>query len=275
MPIPILYSFRRCPYAIRARMALAYAGVIYELREVSLKNKPKEMLDISPKGTTPVLQIFKQIFKDSPYAKRSSALIPQPLLPEREKGSKIKSFLFPSPPLGEGLGVRVLETSAQDFAQDFPQNFIVLEESLDIMNWAIAQNDPQNWQDLSKSSLAIATQLIITNDREFKQALDRYKYANRFPERSPEFYRQQAEEFLQVLELQLHQNAGFLVGDRQTLADVAIFPFVRQMAYVDIDWFRSSDYKHLQAWLTWHETSSLFERVMQKFPVFDSAVRSN
>ncbi len=222
MPIPILYSFRRCPYAIRARMALAYAGVIYELREVSLKNKPKQMLDISPKGTTPVLQIFKET-----------------------------------------------ETSAQDFVPDF----IVLEESLDIMNWAIAQNDPQNWQELSAPSLAIANQLITTNDRQFKQALDRYKYANRFPERSPQFYRQQAEEFLQVLELQLHQNAGFLVGDRQTLADVAIFPFVRQMAYVDIDWFHSSDYQHLQTWLTWHETSALFELVMQKSPVFDSAVR--
>jgi glutathione S-transferase len=211
-------------------MALAYAGVIYELREVSLKNKPKEMLDISPKGTTPVLQIFKQSFKE-------------------------------------------IETSTQDLAQNLAQNFIVLEESLDIMNWAIAQNDPLNWMALSENALAIAKQLITTNDREFKQALDRYKYANRFPERSPEFYRQQAEEFLQVLELQLQEYAGFLVSDRQTLADVAIFPFVRQMAYVDIDWFRSSDYRYLQTWLTWHETSSLFELVMQKFPVFDSAVR--
>ena len=230
MILPILYSFRRCPYAIRARMALAYAGVIYELREVSLKNKPKEMLDISPKGTTPVLQIFKQSFKET-------------------------------------------ETSTQDFTQDFAQDFIVLEESLDIMNWAIAQNDPLNWMALPEDALAIADQLITTNDREFKQALDRYKYANRFPERSPEFYRQQAEEFLQVLELQLYQNAGFLVGDRQTLADVAIFPFVRQMAYVDIDWFLSSDYKYLQTWLKWHETSALFELVMQKLPMFDSAVR--
>lgn len=213
MPIPILYSFRRCPYAIRARMALAYAGIVYELREVSLKNKPKEMLDISPKGTTPVLQIFEEI-----------------------------------------------GTSAQGFR--------VLDESLDIMDWAIALHDPQNWKNLSDNCLAIAKQLVTTNDCEFKQALDRYKYANRFPERSPEFYRHQAEDFLQILELQLQQHAGFLVSDRQTLADVAIFPFVRQMAYVDMEWFQSSCYKHLQKWLQWHESSALFVLVMQKTPVF-------
>jgi glutathione S-transferase len=192
-------------------MALAYAGISYELREVSLKNKPREMLDISPKGTTPVMQIFQE-----------------------------------------------------------NEDFVVLEESLDIMNWAIAQNDPLNWMDLSDnsdssdSSLAIANHLISTNDREFKQALDRYKYANRFPERSPEFYRHQAEQFLQVLELQLQQYTGFLVCDRQTLADAAIFPFVRQLAYVDINWFTSSQYINLQKWLKWHETSPLFESVMQK-----------
>ncbi|MCY7331546.1 MAG: glutathione S-transferase N-terminal domain-containing protein, partial [Pseudanabaena sp. CAN_BIN31] len=157
--LSILYSFRRCPYAIRARMALNYAGISYELREVSLKNKPREMLDISAKGTTPVMQIF-------------------------DSGA-------------------------------FNQDFIVLEESLDIMNWAIQQNDPLNWEDLSEQSMAIAKHLINTNDREFKQALDRYKYPNRFPEKPQEFYRQQAEEFLQVLELQLQSN-NFLICDRQT-----------------------------------------------------------
>lgn len=209
--LSILYSFRRCPYAIRARMALNYAGISYELREVSLKNKPREMLDISAKGTTPVMQIF-------------------------DSGA-------------------------------FNQDFIVLEESLDIMNWAIQQNDPLNWEDLSEQSMAIAKQLIDTNDREFKQALDRYKYPNRFPEKPQEFYRQQAEEFLQVLELQLQSN-NFLICDRQTLTDIAIFPFVRQLAYVNIDWFNSSPYPKLQQWLKWHETSAMFEIVMQKFPVW-------
>jgi len=211
MCLPILYSFRRCPYAIRARMALAYAEITYELREVSLKNKPKEMLKISPKGTTPVMQIF-----------------------------------------------------------DASQNFMVLEESLDIMRWALQQNDPLNWRNLSDDDLAISNQLITTNDREFKQALDRYKYANRFPERSPEFYRQQAEEFLKVLERKLCDNSQFLIGDRQTLVDVAIFPFVRQFAYVDVEWFNSSSYLNLQRWLKWHESSALFELAMQKFPVWES-----
>jgi glutathione S-transferase len=216
MRLPILYSFRRCPYAIRARMALAYAEITYELREVSLKNKPKEMLEISPKGTTPVMQIF-----------------------------------------------------------DASQNFMVLEESLDIMRWALQQNDPLNWGNLSDDDLAIANQLITTNDREFKQALDRYKYANRFPEQSPEFYRQQAEEFLKILERKLcdHSqsvNSQFLIGDRQTLVDVAVFPFVRQFAYVDIEWFNASSYLNLQRWLRWHESSVLFELVMQKFPVWES-----
>ena len=216
MCLPILYSFRRCPYAIRARMALAYADIRYELREISLKNKPKEMLEISPKGTTPVMQIF-----------------------------------------------------------DSSQNFMVLEESLDIMRWALQQSDPLAWGDLSDADLAIANQLITTNDREFKQALDRYKYANRFPERSPEFYRQQAEEFLKVLEGRLCENSKFvndqfLIGDRQTFADVAIFPFVRQFAYVDMEWFNSSSYLHLQNWLQWHETNTLFELVMQKLPLWES-----
>jgi glutathione S-transferase len=231
MHLPILYSFRRCPYAIRARMALAYAEISYELREVSLKNKPKEMLKISPKGTTPVMQIFTEARGLSPLFNR------------------------------EG------DISSQDF--------MVLEESLDIMRWALQQHDPLNWGNLSDDDLAIANQLITTNDREFKQALDRYKYANRFPERSPEFYRQQAEEFLQVLEQQLRENnqfinGQFLIGDRQTLVDVAIFPFVRQFAYVDIEWFNSSSYFHLQNWLRCHETSALFELAMQKFPVWES-----
>ncbi len=235
MCLPILYSFRRCPYAIRARMALGYADIPYELREISLKNKPREMLEISPKGTTPVMQIFREARGLSPLFNGS--------------------------------------TSSQDF--------IVLEESLDIMRWALQQHDPLNWGNLSDEDLAIANQLISTNDHEFKQALDRYKYANRFPERSPEFYRQQAEEFLQILEQRLGEShksrsqslSKFLIGDRQTFADIAIFPFVRQLAYVDIEWFNSSPYLHLQNWLRWHESSALFELVMQKFPVWESGYK--
>ncbi|NUN63920.1 glutathione S-transferase [Pseudanabaena biceps] len=214
MTLPILYSFRRCPYAIRARMALAYANICYELREVSLKNKPQQMLDISPKGTTPVMQIFENT------------------------------------------------------------DFIVLEESLDIMNWSVQQHDPLRWLDLPDQSKAIANQLIETNDRHFKQSLDRYKYPNRFPEHPQQFYRQQGEQFLQVLESHLQErspnldNSRFLISDRQTFADMAIFPFVRQFAYVDMDWFVTSAYHFLQEWLKWHESSTIFELVMQKSPVW-------
>jgi glutathione S-transferase len=197
-------------------MALAYARISYELREVSLKNKPKQMLEISPKGTTPVMQIVNDVENS-------------------DQGSN--------------------------------QNFVILEESLDIMNWAVQQNDSCNWLNLSDANLAIAKQLIKTNDGEFKKALDRYKYPNRFPEESQDFYRQQAEAVLQVLENQLQQN-NFLMGDRPTLADIAIFPFVRQFAYVNIDWFHSSPYIYLQKWLQWHETSEIFEFIMQKFPVW-------
>ncbi|MDX2254733.1 MAG: glutathione S-transferase [Pseudanabaenaceae cyanobacterium bins.39] len=212
-----LYSFRRCPYAIRARMALAYAGISYELREVSLKNKPKEMLTISPKGTTPVLQIFIQ--------------------------------------------------------EHNLESFIVLEESLDIMNWALDQQDSLGWRDLSDADLAIAHQCIHSNDTTFKKFLDRYKYPNRFPEQTQECYRQSAEEFLKLLESRLMTISGgdkFLFGDRHTLADIAIFPFIRQFAHVDLDWFYQSPYLHLQQWLSWHENSALFISVMQKFPVWES-----
>lgn len=205
MSLPILYSFRRCPYAIRARMALAYAGIVCELREVSLRRKPAAMLEISPKGTTPVLQLL---------------------------------------------------------------NGCVLEESLDIMYWAMAQHDPDSWAVLDRVSLTMAQDLIIVNDREFKQNLDRYKYFQRFPESPQTVYRSQAEIYLQTLEslLQKHQ---FLLSDRITLADVAIFPFIRQFAHVDLAWFESAPYKYLRQWLNWHEASELFQHVMPKLEVWE------
>jgi glutathione S-transferase len=211
MSLPILYSFRRCPYAIRARMALRYAEVEYELREIYLKNKPAEMLAISPKGTTPVLQ------------------------------------------LTDGR---------------------VLEESLDIMYWAEEQRDSLQdayrrvgWNRMPEISRQWGKKLIAINDLEFKQALDRYKYANRFPEATQETYRTEAETFLQTLENSLSQHS-FLIGDRMTLIDIAIFPFIRQFAQVDLAWFQSTPYKHLQAWLCRHEESLLFQNVMLKVPVW-------
>lgn len=196
---PILYSFRRCPYAIRARMALAYAGVSFELREVVLREKPPMMLAVSAKGTVPVL-----------------------LLPDGR----------------------------------------VIDESIDVMDWALDQNDPLQWR---RESLADkAAVLVSENDIGFKAHLDHYKYADRFPEQSPLHYRSEAEKFLQTLE----QNLGghrFLLGDQLTFADVAIFPFVRQFAFVDKAWFDKSAYQHTRRWLQWFLDSSLFLDVMGKF----------
>jgi len=203
--VPVLYSFRRCPYAMRARMALVYSGVTFELREIVLKNKPQEMLNASPKGTVPVL---------------------------------------------------ILPTGT------------VVDESLDVMKWALSMNDPDDW--VMQTSLELThslNALIQKNDHEFKGYLDRYKYADRYPECSMKHYRGQGEVFLLELERKL-QSSLYLFGDQLTLADVAIMPFIRQFAHVDIDWFRQTPYKKLQAWLDDFLQSTLFNRVMKKYPLW-------
>ena len=199
MSKPILYTFRRCPYAIRARLALKVSGVELEMREVSLRAKPQALLDCSPKGTVPVLQ------------------------------------------LADGT---------------------VIEQSLDIMRWALARHDPQAW--LGPHGLAQQdSALIARNDGQFKQDLDRYKYAERFPQQPATHYRQQAETFLAELESRL-AAAPWLGGQRPGLADFAIFPFIRQFAGVEPDWFQQSPYRHLLRWLDRLLASPLFVAVMQK-----------
>ena len=190
----VLYSFRRCPYAMRARMALRYSGVPLSIVEVSLKAKPAEMLAASPKGTVPVL-----VCAD---------------------GS-------------------------------------VIEQSLDIMHWALARHDPDNW--LQPGCAA----LIEENDTRFKVLLDRYKYAIRYPEHPMEYYRAQGAEFLQRLEDVLARSA-YLAGPALCLADVALAPFVRQFAHVDRDWFEQAPYPRLNAWLERFLASELFSSVMKK-----------
>lgn len=195
--IALLYSYRRCPYAMRARMALSYAGIAYQVQEISLKDKPPGLLAVSPKGTVPVL-----------------------VLPDER----------------------------------------VLEQSLDIMHWALQQHDPDSWLGMDREK---SQALISENDGAFKQALDKYKYASRFPEQSAASYRSQAEVFLQKLELAL-QDGPFLSGAHLSLTDVAIFPFIRQFAAVDADWFAQANYPKLQTWLQARLESSLFLRVMAK-----------
>jgi len=198
----VLYSFRRCPYAMRARLAIAISAVSIELREVLLKDKPQQLLDISAKATVPVLLL---------------------------------------------------------------QNGKIIDESLDIMYWALSINDPDNWQ--NKAFTEDMNQLIQTNDGEFKYYLDRYKYADRYLEYSEQYYRQKAEIFLAELENRLSKNA-YLCGENRCLADMAIFPFIRQFANVDLDWFQSADYKKLNLWLNQQLESGLFISIMDKYPVW-------
>jgi glutathione S-transferase len=197
-PLPVLYSFRRCPYAIRARLALTQAGLPIELREVALRHKPAEMLALSPKGTVPVLQL----------------------------------------PGGQ-----------------------VLDESLDIMRWALQQADPQGW--LDRSDEPDVTALIALNDGQFKTLLDRYKYHERHPGHSAAEYRQQAVElFIAPLNQRLVQTPC-LLGTRPSLADMAIVPFIRQFAQVDAEWFAHAPCAALRAWLHGLTNSALFKTVMQ------------
>jgi len=195
-----LYSFRRCPYAMRARLAITIAGNEVELREVVLKDKPAELLEVSPKATVPVL----------------------------------------------------VQTNGK-----------VLQESLDIMLWA-AENHAI-WQSLDEQQRKETFVLIEENDVSFKQALDRYKYADRYPEHNQQFYREQGEQFLDKLEQRLTKHLG-LVSDSLTLVDYALLPFIRQFALVDWDWFVEADYPKLQNWLNGFLQSDLFKQVMHKYP---------
>ena len=200
--LAVLYSFRRCPYAMRARLAIANSNIALELREVVLRDKPQQLIDISPKATVPVLQL--------------------------------------------------------------PDN-TVIDESLDIMHWALEQNDSDNWfYSLSEEQKTLSQKLIANNDGDFKVYLDRYKYADRYPEHTQEFYRQQAEIFLVLLEQQLQQN-GYLICNRITLADMAILPFIRQFAFADKAWFDQSPYPYIQAWLAEFIESDLFNQIMVKY----------
>jgi glutathione S-transferase len=196
-----LYSFRRCPYAIRARLALAVSSQSVFLREIILKNKPAEMLAISCKGTVPILQLT---------------------------------------------------------------NGTVVDESLDIMVWALDRHDPNGWL---RGGLTEMLNLIDENDFEFKGWLDKYKYADRFPEHPALYYREHAEDFLMQLENRLSNNP-YLFGQKISLADMAILPFIRQFSGVDKDWFEQSPYPFLKVWLANFINSQLFTSVMKKYPTW-------
>lgn len=197
---PVLYTFRRCPYAIRARLAIAVSGIEIDEFEVDLRDKPAAMLAISPKGTVPVLKLV------------------------------------------DGT---------------------VIEQSLDIMRWALGMHDPENWLNHAPELAAVASALVNENDGHFKRALDGYKYPDRFPAHPVAQYRDDGAAFLAKLALRL-TTQPFLTGNQRGLADAAIVPFVRQFAAVDQLWFAQSPFPQVRQWLDRYLSSPLFEGVMAK-----------
>ena len=193
MTRPVLYSFRRCPYAMRARLAVLSAGIEVELREVVLREKPSAFLAASPSATVPCLV----------------------------------------------TGDRVID------------------ESLDVMIWALEQNDPEDWLDMPDGG----HDLIARADGPFKHALDRTKYANRYPGTDPEEHRAIAGTFLADLDSRIET----WIFDKPTLADFAILPFVRQFAFIDKAWFDAQPWPRLQQWLERFPASPRFERIMVKY----------
>ena len=192
---PLLYSFRRCPYAIRARMALAVSGTACRIREVSLRDKPAALIAASAKATVPVLV------------------------------------------LADGR---------------------VIDESLDIMRWALGRNDPENWLEGDDAAL------IAANDGVFKHHLDRTKYPERYGS-DPAEHRAAALEILAVLDRRL-AGSFWLCGARRSLTDAALLPFVRQFAAIDRAWFDARPLPALQRWLAAGLESALFVDVMRPVP---------
>jgi glutathione S-transferase len=194
---PILYSYRRCPYAMRARMTLKYAGIEYEHREIVLRNKPQSMLQVSPKGTVPVLCV----------------------------------------------GV------------------LILDQSMDIMRWALDRSDPDGW--LEPDQL-IAIEWLEKNDGPFKTLLDQYKYPERYPHLNREEILNAAIELmLRPMEAALELNT-YLLGNKLSWVDVAIFPFIRQFSMSDQKNFEALPFNRLQGWLGQLIESELFNSVMNK-----------
>ena len=141
----------------------------------------------------------------------------------------------------------------------------VVEESLEVMQWALEYRDPLNWLE----GEALDSDWISACDGDFKHWLDRYKYAERYPEHAAEDYRQNAEAFIQKLEDQL-SSTDWVGGDAANAVDVALFPFMRQFAGVDPSWWQQAPYPHVQQWLENWLNSALFSAIMAKYPRWES-----
>lgn len=199
MRLPVLWSFRRCPYAMRARLAIDVSGQSVALREVVLRDKPAAFLAVSPSATVPCLDLADR----------------------------------------------------------------VIDESLDIMRWALARYDPDGWLTLPSEGDA----LIEQNDGPFKLALDQYKYSVRHPEVDMVEARGRAARFVTELEVRL-SGRDALFGRDQSLADMAILPFVRQFAHVDLEWFHAQPWPSVIAWLEAFKASARFKSIMGKYPAW-------
>ena len=204
MTLPVLYSFRRCPFAMRARMALCVSAIDYRLREIKLSDKPQVLFDLSAKATVPVLHL-----------------------------------------------------STGD----------VIDESKDIMAWALQHRDPQQWLFADGQCNQRQWQLIDEFQDLCKPAIDRYKYPQRYQLQDRNYYRQQIYDYLLSFEYSLQQQR-YLVADTPKLVDVALFPFVRQFAKTDELWFYQQSWQKLITWLDYFLQSALFLQVMRKYPLW-------
>lgn len=205
---PILYSFRRCPYAMRARLAIAVSGQRVELREIVLRDKAPEFLEASPSASVPCLK----------------------------------------------------------------QGEDVLDESLDIMLWALRLNDPEDWLAPENVDLDGMLALVGKCDGPFKRHLDRYKYDSRYEDADRLIERAGASRFIGELNDRI-EPGGWLFGTRPSLADFAILPFVRQFANTDRAWFDSQDWIPVRSWLTAFEGSPMYLEIMDKYAKWQAGDR--
>lgn len=197
---PVLYSLQNCPYAMRARLALLLSEQTIIIRAITLKDKPQHMLEVSPKGTVPVLI------------------------------------------LADGS---------------------VLQESIDIMLWALRQNDPHHLLSQDEAQYLQIIELIERGDNEFKHPLEQYRAAKRYHKDTEQYWRQQCEVFIAELEQRL-EKTDYFVGHQLSLADYAFIPFMRQFGRVDRKWFAQAPYPKVKAWLTMQLQSRLYAKMMTK-----------
>lgn len=210
--LPVLYSLQHCPYAMRARMGLLMAQQQVLLRAITMKNKPEEMLSVSPKGTVPVL-VFPDAHNE--YSTRSK----------------------------------------------------VIDESLDIILWALQQNDPEDLLHKDNpENLIEMLELVKRNDKEFKPQLEIYKKSKRFRTGTEIEERQKCEVFIAELEERLAR--GCFVGEKAGLIDYALIPFVRQFSRVNKAWFKQAPYPLLRNWIEQHMQTRTYAKAMDKYPLW-------